>query len=646
MGLLNLTLAQLLAIFLPLSGLLIALYFYDRSRRRVVVSTLRFWPQRPAPPLTRRHKKLQQPWSLLLQILAALLLLLAVADLRFGLTDGTPRHHVLILDASSASASDLGAGEGRLIDRIRQDAERYLRALPSGDRTMLIRAAGLPSAATSFTDDREALLDAVRETQPGWTALDLDAAFELAAGSFRLALGEAAAAEGEVAYIGGDRLAGETLGAVQPAHLRWIDPGRPGGDLAVRRFSASRSADDPTRWEVALELWNDGEQARSTTVSFFFDGRKLGDRTLAASALGSADIDFRIRTEQAGRLEARIDSPDANLANNQAALELPAVVRRPLDVRTSRPQRLRTLLTAAPNLDVRFGGESRTNALSLIDGDQPGPRRAAIYLRPSAATSPITVLRTVRDARIVNWNNNHPLGAGLRDTDIRLASATILSPEPGDEVIAETANGPVVVARESAKERWVVIGFDPLEAGLANRLAGPLLFANAVRWFAPEVFRLAEFRAASPGSVEIDAAPATREQIHVETLSGEGPAWVYQEGRVRLFSPRPTVTRVTTPYSSTRLALELPEVAPARWTPPADVLRGVPLPAASGLQSGSPLWPWLAVAALALLALDWSLFARGPRNAQAAPPAPPSAPATSVLNLKTAPRPRREEALR
>ena len=37
MGLLNLTLGQLLAVFLPLAGMLVALYFYDRSRRRVVV---------------------------------------------------------------------------------------------------------------------------------------------------------------------------------------------------------------------------------------------------------------------------------------------------------------------------------------------------------------------------------------------------------------------------------------------------------------------------------------------------------------------------------------------------------------------------------------------------------------------------------
>ena len=48
MELLNLTLAELLAFVVPLSAAVIALYFYDRSRRRRVVSTLYFWPRRRA----------------------------------------------------------------------------------------------------------------------------------------------------------------------------------------------------------------------------------------------------------------------------------------------------------------------------------------------------------------------------------------------------------------------------------------------------------------------------------------------------------------------------------------------------------------------------------------------------------------------
>ena len=43
MHLLNLTLGQFLALFGSVSAVMLALYLLDRTRRRQVVSTLRFW---------------------------------------------------------------------------------------------------------------------------------------------------------------------------------------------------------------------------------------------------------------------------------------------------------------------------------------------------------------------------------------------------------------------------------------------------------------------------------------------------------------------------------------------------------------------------------------------------------------------------
>ena len=84
MHLLNLTLGQFLAVFGSIAALTIALYLLDRSRRRQVVSSLRFWVAAEQPPVITRRRKIQQPWSLLLQLLSIALLLLAIAQLRFG----------------------------------------------------------------------------------------------------------------------------------------------------------------------------------------------------------------------------------------------------------------------------------------------------------------------------------------------------------------------------------------------------------------------------------------------------------------------------------------------------------------------------------------------------------------------------------
>lgn len=612
MGLLNLTLAQLLAALIPLTGVLVALYFWDRSRRRVTVATLRFWPNLPAPPVTRRHKKLQQPLSLLLQILAMLLLLLAIADWRWGLTEGAVQHHVLILDASAATSALADGNAVPILESIKQSAEQYLKALPAGDRVLLLRADGLTEAATDFTDGRATLRSAVQATESGWTALDLGGALELAENSLRLALDARTSTLrdtpglGEIVFIGGTR-AGKGFAANGiGAPFRWIASPEPGADLGIRAFSAARATNDPTRWEVGLEVWNDSGQEIAGTVEFFFEGRKLGDRNIRVGSLEAGSLEFRIRTEQAGRLEARLAGNDAAERNDAAALELPGVVRQALAMESDRPARLRRLLDSAPSLTVVTEGTA--GALTVVDRPTSEARNRVLYLDPEAA--PIQIIQQVRGARVTSWFGAHPVGQGLRSADVTLGQVSVLRPEEGDVVIAAVEAGPVIVARDRPGERWVSFGFDLLEEGLANRLTAPLLFANAVRWFAPDVFRLAEFRATSPGTIELEVAPATREQIEVETLAGATPVWVYDQGRVRLFSPRPTTAQVRTPYRNAVLALGLPEASTARWTPPADALRGVPSAGPGGL-GGIPLWPLLALAALAILAFDWVRFGRG-----------------------------------
>jgi hypothetical protein len=53
----------------------------------------------------------------------------------------------------------------------------------------------------------------------------------------------------------------------------------------------------------------------------------------------------------------------------------------------------------------------------------------------------------------------------------------------------------------------------------------------------------------------------------------------------------------------------LPELADAKWTPPAGTRRGVP-PAAGERPAFAELWPWLALAGALGLLVEWLLFGR------------------------------------
>ena len=108
MYLLNLSFLQFGAVFGSIAAVSVALYLLDRSRRRQVVSTLRFWVAAEQPAVAARRRHIQQPWSLILQLVSMALLLLAIAQLRFGSPAQAGRDHVIVLETSSWMAARVG----------------------------------------------------------------------------------------------------------------------------------------------------------------------------------------------------------------------------------------------------------------------------------------------------------------------------------------------------------------------------------------------------------------------------------------------------------------------------------------------------------------------------------------------------------
>src|SRR3954452_10595779 len=108
MYLLNLSFLQFVAVFGSISAVAVALYLLDRSRRRQVVSTLRFWVAAEHPAVAARRKHIQQPWSLILQLVSMALLLLAIAQLRLGTPARAGRDHVIIVETSAWMSAHTG----------------------------------------------------------------------------------------------------------------------------------------------------------------------------------------------------------------------------------------------------------------------------------------------------------------------------------------------------------------------------------------------------------------------------------------------------------------------------------------------------------------------------------------------------------
>jgi len=605
---LNLSLAEFAALFSAASAVVVALYFLDRSRRTVAVATLRFWNEARRPVESAQKRRIRQWPSLLLQLLSIALLLLAVSQLRWGSRDTSSRDHVLLLDTSAFTAAR--SGSRTLLDLAKSQALAYVRALPSVDRVMVVYADGLSTPVTQFESDRRKSEQAIRAAQPRESALNAAQAVDFA----NQALARQGRRKGEIVIAGASRIvtAEQATPSSWPPNFRLLAVDARPENVGIRKLGLRPSPEDPSHWRILASVRNYGVRPHTAELLLAFGGAPAGGRAVQLNPGQEVELSFDYRTRAAGLLEARLAARgDAYDGDNRAVLELPARPEMALAVCSDEPQFLTAMLSSLPMVKAAMRTRNqciadppKTAAIYDRFVPQGQPDAGSLYIEPPAAQSPIPVIKRATGEKIDSWNTAHPIAAGLRAQDFRLDSTLVFN----GPAIASTPSGPVIAAREQTGEpKIAVLGFHPSRSALRYELATPLLYANILRWFAPEVFRNAETFAGSVGAVNVTVS---RGASSLRVLDDEGSALPFSsgDGQLRFFAPRTGTVRVIEDGREQVFSLALPEIPEAAWTAPSSIKRGVP-PAARFGGAARDLWPWLALLGALGILLDWLLFA-------------------------------------
>jgi len=608
MFLLNLSLPEFLAIFAAISGIVVTLYLLSRARRRQVVPTLRFWVHAKQPIPSSRRRRIQQPWSLILQLVSLALLLLAISQLKLGNRETAQRDHVLLLDASSVMGAHPGSRPGTLLDEAKLKARAYVRALPASDRVMVVRADGLPSPATGMESNRQRIERAIDETRVGASALNLEQAFLFAGQIRRLHR----SAGGEIVYAGPARVATGGTPLQTPGNLRVLSVDAPTENAGLIGVGARRSETVPEEWNIFISVHNYGSSARRIPVIVQFGGAPVGSTLLDVRPNTTESYTMRYRTRAAGWIEARLLIKDALADDNRAILELPPLKLLNVAVYTDEPDTIRPVLAANPQVRASYHlrSEYKTDdGAQVIIADWfppvPEPKAATVYFRPKAG-SPFHVRTEFTEPRAVRWRAEHEITRGIRSRDQRIPAGQILSPAKGDIPIGEVEGGPVALVRPD--KRSVALGFNPGETDLKFDLTTPLLLANILRWMEPDVFRTAEVHGISVGAVRV-AMDSMREADSIRVLEdGQEIPYTVRGDSLRFFSGAPGVVRVVTGDREQVYSLSLPEVADQQWTAPGSAKRGVPSVFAQAVSRD--LWRILAVAGTLGLLTEWLIYGR------------------------------------
>jgi len=361
----------------------------------------------------------------------------------------------------------------------------------------------------------------------------------------------------------------------------------PALNRGIRRAGLRRSASDPSIWEIYVSAHNYSSTPQTVTLAFGF--RASGAESVAPAAQrlslppgGDAEAVAPFRSAASGILTTTLLPHDAFPGDDTAEIEVPTEETLQVTVYSDEPDLLRPVLSSNPSVRATFRKplEYRADDAGLVVLDRfiPPSRPAAdsLWIDPPAEGSPIAIRQTVTGAKVALWNDAHPLAAGLRTKDFRLDRASVFEASPTDARIGEVEAGPVIVAR-AGKPKIVVFGFHPELSAMRYELATPLLFANALRWISPEVFRRREIVAGAAGTVELkldeDVAPA---EIKVATEQGRASAplpYTLREGELRFFAGAPGKVRVQAGDREYVYSLTLPEAGDEQWQPSAQTAR-------------------------------------------------------------------------
>jgi hypothetical protein len=632
--------------------LLLLLYFLRLRRRPVRISSTLLWEQAVQDlQVNAPFRMIRFSWLLVLQLLALLCLLLAVARPAIDLPSfGSDRVILLIDRSASMRATDASGGRTRLEEAKARALELVDRLGGGETRIMVVEFASTARAVLNFSRDRGAVRNAIDAIQQTDQPDDL-------AGALRVV--EAFALGGEdgeespprvVLLSDGDlaRSAQPVSAMVGAASVEFV---RTGPSEAAERdnaglvaLSARRDFEDPATVRVFARVISTLPRELAVSVRFELDGETtdLQSVTIPPAAVdgpGELSVTSTLQSVEGGVLVASISRSDALDSDDAAALVLQPPGRLSILIvreqaasdaadfaledafEALEPRELRTMLASDYAQQATMPGFFDDVDLIVFDRVLP----AALPPTPSlsfGATVPIPGVALEpteqRVAEIAFWQRSHPVMRYVGLNAVTIGSPGVIrTPEARAdlraEVLASGTDGPLIVQLENRGVRRVLVGFPLQNTNWWRDLSFPVFIANVVDALtlsgeessgtafstreavivrAPDGVESLELVA--PDGSERSITVGDRARVNLGTLSTAG---LYALGNVR--GPSGTVAvNVFNEHESRIGTRDVVEIAGR------DVR-------ARGVAGMAPreIWPWLVAAAFVLLMLEWVFFA-------------------------------------
>ena len=638
------------AVVLPL---LLLLYFLRLRRQPLRISSTMLWHNAVEDLHANSPFQRLRPSTLfLMQLLALILVILALMQPQIeGEKPREGRHVVLIDRSASMNATDV-AGGTRLHDAKKQ-AKSLIEQLHGGGifsnrggETMVISFADTARIESPFSDSQQQLTRAIDSIRPSHGRSNISDALKLARAYMTnvdpeqqgLALSESSQLElfsdGNIADLSDQALQrGESL-----VYHRIGESQTP--NLSIATLAVDRHPDSRNEVQVFLSISNHGHEPVTTDIELSLNGIPIGMERVTIPRMQIDESNPSLRSIEgminlvfvpfeltsSGIVQLRITSPDALDFDNIASLIVPPPRELRVLVAENGPPLIQTALEGLQLAQLKSTSPQALQQL-LIDGgtaeyDVVVTRDVALGTVPHGrylvfgGEIPIPALRSYAQGEaqvMLVGNEDHPVMRFVRFEEIVATKGKAIVPGSGAEVLLEGSSWPAILHYRGDGNTIVYVAFDPIDSNWPYLRSFPFFIYNAVDFLG----RSGDVLSTEPlkvGEAIVGVVPAGVTSVSI--MEPDGVSHTMQVGSDGRFTWGPIrlsgLHHVNREDGTSRtLAVNAPPEE-SLLAVAEEVHMGAAIVDAN-TSSGSSfiqLWPWAIGAVIAVLLIEWRVYQR------------------------------------
>lgn len=581
--------------------LLLVPYLLRERGRQIVVPALFLYEGLPSSARLRLWGRLRLTPLFFLQLLILLLLIVSAAQPFIQRQGGKV---ALVLDTSASMQARASAGEGSVFDAAKQQAGEVLETVPGEDTVGLFTSAPLLMPVSALSVERAQ----VRQNLAGVAVTDApDPGDEVLSVFLTQLLEEQGFRQ---VWFFTDRSLAEPLGTDA---ITVTTVGKPQPNIGIAAFRVYRSPFLPdevdatvviegtdllTGWKVGIEDLDSGKVLASQS---FKKGEPL---TFSFPHLPLATT-----------YRARLSVEDGLAVDNEAYAVLPALTNVPVLLVTPSPG-VAASLKQIPNLKLESvapqdytpaGAASFPLVLFHLTAPESFPSTNAAFILPPEDNLLFPLGKAAPRPQMTQWTTAHPLTTYVTFSLLTPAYAQAFLPVSWGKPVISATIGPLVLAGEQDGKRYAAVGFDLLPYLGKRNLPASILTLNLLGWLADQ--------AGQPPSLKTGVSlPLRGEVASVRLPNGET---LLPVGNAVPLAKQGVYT-VNESGNERRVAVNLANVEESRLGRPLQLASLTGSDRSVPETTSRPLWPWILIAALLLLGLEWWAATRAGETAQTA----------------------------